>query len=238
MAELVHPFFLKQHYQSLIPFCICLEYLFQFLFCRIGDRRERSLLLFKSCFSPLYCTTSQRELHPGWNQDRFEGKNTSITLKTALCFPELQVGQDVAVPLQEWCGTGEGSGFCKKSIATRTENPVAFTELWIWQTGLYKTSGYLCWEVAGAILERWEILINRIISYLKESSKYVLNWMLICCSRFFTAMTVASLLTPLLNFAFVHHAGTLTSLMHRLCYSVAVGGMGTEEGKCDWAVFL
>jgi len=41
--------------------------------------------------------------------------------------------------------------------------------------GLYKTSGYLHWEVAGAVLATWEISRNKIISYLKESSKYVLT---------------------------------------------------------------
>lgn len=81
-----------------------------------------------------------------------------ITLKTPLCFPEPQAGMI-------WHMAWENGLDSAKKIATKTENPKAFTKLWIWLETFWKR--------------------KKKISCLKESSKYILTCMLIFCFKFF-----------------------------------------------------
>lgn len=163
-----------------------------------GSRTEwklRSILFFKCFFSPQIALQAKGSL------GQFEGKSMSITLKTPLCFPEPEVGQHIAVLLQEWSGTRHRKRvwILQKRLSSeqKTPQPSLNYESRRLQ-GLYRTSGYLCREVAGAILAQWEISGKKIITCLKGSSKYILTWMLTFCSNFFMAVTftfIASTIT-------------------------------------------
>lgn len=102
----------------------------------------------------------------GW----FEGKNMSITLKTPLCFPEPQAGQDIAALLQEWSGTWH-----RKMVW------ILWKRLLPEQKTLQLSLNY---KSGQRFSTRWEISRKKIISCLKESSKYILTWMLIFCFKF------------------------------------------------------
>lgn len=96
---------------------------------------------------------------------------------------------------------------------------------------LYKAVGYLCREVMGAILARWETSSKKIISYLEESHKYILIRMFICCSKFFTAVTFAFISNRYLILWVSSRRAGCAHAVHALCCSTAEH----ERGKHGWA---